>query len=166
MKAPHIDGRLERQASDVAARSRKTCDKAAANRVVCHGEHDRDLLCREECGSRRDNDIPFQLDELATLAPLRQALSYGRLSCGGLIFGFVLKACTFRLLPHRKPIFVNQLEAAFEQLEPELAVGFRPNVVAGFWKAHKGLASLACHPGESGTAPHGFLANSALALTD
>ncbi len=80
MKAPHIDGRLERQASDVAARSRKTCDKAAANRVVCHGEHDRDLLCREECGSRRDNDIPFQLDELATLAPLRQALSYSRLS--------------------------------------------------------------------------------------
>lgn len=117
MKAPHIDGRLERQASDVAARSRKTCDKAAANRVVCHGEHDRDLLCREECGSRRDNDIPFQLDELATLAPLRQALSYGRLSCGGLVFGFFLKACTFRLLPHRKPIFVNQLEGREEGSE-------------------------------------------------
>ena len=122
MKAPHIDGRLERQASDVAARSRKTCDKAAANRVVCHGEHDRDLLCREECGSRRDNDIPFQLDELAALAPLRQALSYGRLSCGGLVFGFFLKACTFRLLPHRKPIFVNQLEGRKDLRSPIVCV--------------------------------------------
>src|SRR5436190_22472815 len=67
-----------------------------------------------------------------TLAPLRRGLSYGRLSCGGLVF----KACTFRLLPHRKPIFVNQLEAAFEQLEPELAVGFRPNV-AGLTEASR-----------------------------
>ena len=47
-------GCLVRQAGDVAARSRQTRDQAAADRVRCHREDDRDdrcrLLCREDCG--------------------------------------------------------------------------------------------------------------------
>ena len=47
-------GRLHRQAGDVAARSRQTCDQAAADRVARHRKDDRDdrcrLLCCEDCG--------------------------------------------------------------------------------------------------------------------
>ena len=46
-------GLLERQAGDVAARSRQTRDQAGADRVRRHREDDRDdrcrLLCREDC---------------------------------------------------------------------------------------------------------------------
>ena len=62
-------GLLDRQAGDVAARSRQTRDEAGADRVARRREHDRDdrcrLLCREDCGgSSRDNDIDLEPDEL------------------------------------------------------------------------------------------------------
>ena len=77
-------GLLDRQASDVAARSRETCDEAGTNRVPRQREHDRNdrchLLCCGDCGCRRDDDIDFQLDELgrdlgvALTASLRPAI--------------------------------------------------------------------------------------------
>ena len=39
-------GRLDRQSSDVAARSRQTCDQAAADRVARQCKDDRDDRCR------------------------------------------------------------------------------------------------------------------------
>ena len=42
-------GRLQRQSGDVAARSRQTCDQAAADRVVRNREDDRDDRCRLLC---------------------------------------------------------------------------------------------------------------------
>jgi hypothetical protein len=61
---------LERQPSDVAARSRQARDKACANRVASCSEDDGDdrcrLLCRPDCcGPRRDNDINLVPDELS-----------------------------------------------------------------------------------------------------
>ena len=78
-------GRLDRQAGDVAARSRQTRDQAGADRVPRRREDDRDdrcrLLCRDDCrGSRRDNDIDLEPDELgrdlgeALAASLRPAI--------------------------------------------------------------------------------------------
>ena len=74
-----------RQAGDVAARSRQTRDQAGADRVSRRREDDRDdrcrLLCREDRrGSRRDNDIDLETDELggdlsgALAAALRPAI--------------------------------------------------------------------------------------------
>ena len=61
-------GRLVRQSSDVAARSRQTCDQAAAERVVRQykdGGNDRcRLLYCGGGGSGRDNYVDLQLDKL------------------------------------------------------------------------------------------------------
>src|SRR6516162_8140497 len=61
-------GRLDRQASDVAARPRQTCDQAAADRVVRYCKDDGDNRCRllyhGDGNSRRDNDVDLQADEL------------------------------------------------------------------------------------------------------
>ena len=47
-------GRLDRQSSDVAARSRQTCDQAAADRIVCQCKDDRDDRCHPlYCGDVR-----------------------------------------------------------------------------------------------------------------
>ena len=60
-------GRLVRQSSDVAARSRQTCDQAAAERVVRQykdGGNDRcRLLYCGGGGSGRDNDGDLQLTQ-------------------------------------------------------------------------------------------------------
>ena len=49
-------GRLDRQAGDVAARSRQARDEAGADRVPRHREHDRDDRCRLLC--RDDVAVP------------------------------------------------------------------------------------------------------------
>src|SRR5262249_36344539 len=86
-------GRLERQAGDVAARPRQTCDIAARNRVERRGEDDRDsrrrLLYRGDYAPRCDNDIDLQRDELgrdlgeALATPLRP--SHARFRGWGLL---------------------------------------------------------------------------------
>src|SRR5262249_38499999 len=57
---------LERQPSHVAPRPRQTCNQTGAERVACH-EHDWDnrccLLCRNHCGSQRDDNIDFEPHE-------------------------------------------------------------------------------------------------------
>ncbi len=77
-------GLLDRQAGDVAARSRQARDQTGADRVARHRKYDRDsrrrlLCCDDRRGSRRDNDIDLEPDELgrdlgeALVAPLGPA---------------------------------------------------------------------------------------------
>src|SRR5580698_3427406 len=58
---------LDRQSSDVAARSRQALDQAVANWVVRHPEDNRDgrclLLYRNSCDTSRDDDIHFEANE-------------------------------------------------------------------------------------------------------
>src|SRR5262249_38620617 len=57
-----------RQAGDIATRPRQIRDQTAAKRVRSHGKHDRDdrchLLCSDDGGTRRDNDIDLESDKL------------------------------------------------------------------------------------------------------
>jgi hypothetical protein len=64
--------RLDRQSSDVAARLRKTCDQAAADRVDTYCKDDGDNRCRLSYGgdgaSDRDNDIDLKTDKLGAIS--------------------------------------------------------------------------------------------------
>ena len=68
---PLTDGlsQLNRQASNVAARPRQTCDQTVANRITCRREDDRDRsrcsLYREDIGvTAGHNDVDREADEL------------------------------------------------------------------------------------------------------
>jgi hypothetical protein len=68
---------LQRQAGDVAARSRQRLNHAGADRVSHRREHDRNdrrrvLCCERLRGSGRDDDIDFESDQLG--GDLRQTL--------------------------------------------------------------------------------------------
>src|SRR5580704_16565026 len=60
---------LDRQSSDVAARSRQAHDQAVANWVVRHPKDNRDgrcrLLYRNSCDTSRDDDIHFEANEFS-----------------------------------------------------------------------------------------------------
>ncbi len=66
---------LERQASDVAARSRKTFDKAGADRIVRHRKDNGYDRCRVHCrahrGPERDDDIDVEPDEIRAISAYR-----------------------------------------------------------------------------------------------
>ena len=82
---------LVRETSDVAARSHQTHDQAGPDRVRRCREHDRNDRCRLLCGegwrgSRRDNDIDLEPDELgrvfcvALIAALCPAILNGQVT--------------------------------------------------------------------------------------
>jgi len=82
-------GELNRQAGEIAARSRKTRNQTAADGVRQNHRHNRDrrgsLLCREARPSRREDDIGLELDKLGgnlgetLVAPIRPPI----LDCHG-----------------------------------------------------------------------------------
>jgi hypothetical protein len=66
----HKTGDAERQAGNIAARARQTRDEASANRFPHDGRDDWDergrlLGCDDRRGSRRDNDVDLEANELS-----------------------------------------------------------------------------------------------------
>ncbi len=146
-------GRLERESSDVAARSCQICYEAAADRAACQCKYDGDDRCRPlydgDRGSVGENGVDFQADKLGcdlgiALGTIRPAILDRD--------GAPLRPAERAQSLHKSSKPWTEYRRSVREQEPDGRQFCRPTDRQGYrtWRA----GPLGCHPGRrSGLGP-------------